>query len=154
MPTHHWVCSSVSCLFISLAHFSIVVSYVSIYLGKYLSILDSNPLSLTYSQKILMKVRILATWLKWRGRLRTLSLKVTASTSSFSWKLHSRTPKIPQAKSHPSSYKLYCWRHLKVCFSTNGLRITWYLWKIQIPGQCPRSASPEFQGVGPRSMHF
>ena len=79
-------------------------------IGNYLSIMGPNPFSVTYLQKILMKVRILATWLKRRGRFRALKLKITAPTSSFSWKLYSRIPKSPWAKPYPSSYKLYPWR--------------------------------------------
>ena len=100
-----------------------------LFIGNYLSIMGPNPFSVTYLQKILMKVRILAIWLKWRGRLRALKLKITAPTSSFSWKLYSRTPEsLGKALSFHLqiiALTVYC----KAWFSVSSLRITWLLVK-------------------------
>lgn len=77
MLTHPWICSFVNCLFLVIAHFSIVIMFLFI-CRTCCSVLDSNPLSFNYSEQILMKSRILATWLelKWRERFRAVKLGV------------------------------------------------------------------------------
>lgn len=125
--THHWVCSSVSYLFESFAHFSIVLFYFSTIYRNNLPILDSKPLSVAYSEQDLMKVRILAVWLelRWRGWRSSEAQGLTSlhrlhnSVFQSEPEAHRFSRKTPSLKSQTVPWTVF----LKLRFSTNDLRI-------------------------------